>query len=315
MSFNDIFPSLSESAKSKVFHDVCLEDAQGVFKEIVPTLIRFEYHWLMSLPKSTQQRLQSNWDPDKGPFPAHHLLCTPEVAMVLTGVKPCCVVCHGNDPSYGKMWLDNCLMPWYNTYRLAVLKPLGFPVPTLITQGLARYGSHHDACFGGAALFVYERHPLYESVKKVFSSPTVTDGALAKVFGYPSESGNIDITYQIHLPHRDHLLGVAKEATRDMCCTPALQYFLRITGAESLTNVGNHFSRYRKALEGVGIEISLDVDDDSLGTEHFTLIFASAADYQLTVLETLIRGDRIWMRPNMNITEILKLGIINKVLK
>jgi len=261
-------------------------------KDIVDELFQSEISWLKSLPSGVKEKLMPNWNANMGwPAPINHICVTGEIALVLSGTKPCSVVGHGTYQPYGRLYYEKILRPWYDKY---FKEDSGF-VCELSMPGVAYYvidSKGNTVDFGENAIFRNTRHPISDLAEEVFSRTDrpVTMEELRVCFGFPSNYDirtDSDIVYQFQNPEELFNIG-------QVCCSPCLDYVSREADAAA---VGRHFREYQKAMKALGYSIALDIDNQSLWSdEAIATAWYEAAGRDYDEFERMIRADELWMR-------------------
>jgi hypothetical protein len=216
-------------------------------------LIRREQRWLQALPLDRQVVLDEDATAER--FRWNHLLASGEAAMVLVGVKPCCVVGHGEwagPDGMGRAYYDAVMRPWFDRFA-ALLAPAGFTIGVTAPDVAQYMPKHPGAQFGWQAIFANENHPDGPAAATLFTQPIATNGQLQRAFGYPTAETHRSRRHTVRYVFSDG----AKLFGEDLCCSPCLEYKADPRDAAA---VERHFCQVRLALAGrLGIDVFLDV--------------------------------------------------------
>ena len=265
--------SPGDDAASTRFVGAITDTSLAEMKDIIHELFQTEIDWLRSLSNEQKTKLIPRWNDTLGwEAPINHICFTGEIALVLAGITPCCVVSSDCDLEYGRMFYEQVLKPWYDKYFLGdsdfVCEMSAPEVAYANATGrlaLPRQVRTRTE-FGNSAVFRNDAHRDAAYANGIFSRPDniVGEEELQVCFGFPfaHQGTNLStIMYQFKNPETVFNID-------ECCCSPCLQYNARAADAGA---VGRHFRRCREAMETLGYTIMLDIQNQEReeGNSHF----------------------------------------------
>lgn len=220
-----------------------------------------ELAFLHGLPAEDKRRMFPQWR--RGPFPAHTILSCGELAMVLLGAKPSCMVAFAGWDDYGTRWARAVLTPWFQRHKL---DERGFKTGRVAGINGSLIPADSDRVVwrdfpkghAGSALFYNLNHADIAHVRKAFNGKHagITDRDIGRALGYPTRSGS-NMTVYYHA--KDPSLFRPPESNEDVSSVTLLEYWCHPALSDAAA-VGKHFRAVANALSQIGLEIALDVE-------------------------------------------------------
>lgn len=202
--------------------------------------------------------LVPSWAGPAEPFPAHHLLFSGYVALVLLGAKPCVAFGNGRWPDLALAISAAVLDPWISAHGLAAR---GFRLERICSPLIPSEVPGHPGFKGWPVLFNSNDPGCASSMAVLLSGgDSVQNADVGVAFGYPGSEGQDSTACVFYMaadddgPYRDPAF-----MSEPICCVPLVEF--RASRGDAAA-VGAHFRRSADTLAaapGLGMTLSLDL--------------------------------------------------------
>lgn len=220
-----------------------------------------ELTFLHGLPVADKQLLVPSWAGPAVPFPAHHILFSGYVALVLLGVKPCAVFGSGRWPGLAAAIGAAVLEPWSAAHGLAAH---GFRLERVHSALVPSEVPGHPGFGGWPVLLSGCDAPGSARAAAVLLSgaAAVRNAEIGAALGYPGNEGSPSAACIFYMaagddtPYRD-----PAHPSEPLCCIPLVEFR---AGREDAAAVGAHFRRSADAVAaapGLDLALALDLQD------------------------------------------------------
>lgn len=252
-----------------------------------------ELIFLHGLPTADKHRLVPRWD-EADPFPAHHLLFSGYVTLVLLGAKPCTVFGNGRWPGFSAAFFAAVVEPWatahsISSYHFRLERITSALIPTEVPGHPGFLGWHlllntHDAAAPHAASVLLS------------GSRAVSNADVGSALGYPGSEGHATSAGVFYMAADDVPYRDPSYPGEPICCVPLVEFRASRDDAGA---VGSHFRRSADAVAAwpaLCLRLSLDLQEcQSWGPAALAALFTAAFKDKAGLLAAIeARELRMW---------------------
>ena len=253
-----------------------------------------ELSFLHGLSTASKKLLVPTWPGVTEPFPAHHLLFSGYVALVLIGAKPCVAFGNGRWDGLAAALRVAVLEPWAKAHNLATL---GFRLECISSALVPTEVPGHPGFFGWA-LLLNTRDPGYSTAVEEFlgGNATTHNAKIGAALGYPGHEGHATSAGVFYMAAEDEPYRDPAFPGEPICCVPLVEYRACRDDAKA---VGIHFRRTSAliaAAPGLGLQLSLDLQDcEAWGPTGLAALCTAAFGGKAGLLAAIDRREiRMW---------------------
>ena len=217
-----------------------------------------ELAFLHGLSVESKKALVPSWPGPSEPFPAHHLLLSGELALVLLGVKPCAVFGNGRWPGLGPALWEAVLVPWAVAHAVV---GRWFRLERIASAVVPSEVPGHPGFFGWPILLdTRDAVGCARAVSVLLGGDAVVqNAAVGAALGYPGSEGTATAASVYYMAANDEAYRDPAFPAEPICCVPLVEYR---AGRSDAAAVGAHFRRAADAVAaapGLGLALELDL--------------------------------------------------------